>query len=559
MKWNILYTNRKSKRKNKNYHLQLKTITAALLGNRGIKTKAQQDAFLNPTLILLKKEFFNKEEQAKALKRIFQAIKNKEQIIVYSDYDADGITGGTILWETLYSLGAHVMPYVPNRFTDGYGLSVSGIDTILQKYPDTKLIITVDHGITAFSQTKYAKEKGINVIITDHHTIDKKIPSALAVIHTTELSGSGVAYVFSRILKRFQNDQLQQEHLALAAIGTISDLVPLVGANRVIAKFGLEALNKTKRIGLTALIDISGLSGKKLGPYEVGFMLGPRINATGRLSHALDAMRLLCTKNKDTAYVLAQELEETNRERQNLLSKTVEHARLRVSSKQRLLFVFDEQYNEGVIGLVAGRLTEEFYRPSIVVFQGKKVSKASARSVRGYNIIEAIRTQTALLINAGGHPMAAGFTVKTEKLELVAKNLNAHVDATLDKKLLERVLTADCEIPLSLVTKELYEMISKLEPFGVGNPEPVFVSRGVYVSDARTVGAEEKHLKLSIVVDNNETMKQFNNTYSAIAFNKGDLYPKLSPDKSVDIAYSVRINKWNGLEKIELIVRDIAD
>src|SRR3989344_2584052 len=377
MKWKIL-SKSQIIRESRNQSI-IDEIVSILLKNRGFITKKEQKSFLNPSITELDEEFFDEKELDKALQRISRAVKDKQQIIVYSDYDVDGITGGAILWETLDALGVKVMPYVPSRMDEGYGMSQKGIDNILSQYPDAKLIITVDHGITAVEQTAYAKEKGFDVIVTDHHTIGHDLPKADAIVHTTKLAGSGVAYVFSREIVSFvrrpefssgskssemlkhlpaqagvQHEGIEKEHLALAALGTIGDLVPLVGPNRIIAKYGLETLNKTKRIGLLSLFEVAGLLGKKIGTYEVGFVIAPRINASGRLTHALDALRLLCTRSEKRARELATVLNETNLERQAIMGQASEHAITLITDERKLLFVAHESYHEGVIGLVAG-------------------------------------------------------------------------------------------------------------------------------------------------------------------------------------------------------------
>lgn len=567
MKWNILSQDQRTKGpkdQKLNKSLTPEEIIAILLQNRGLKTKKEQEAFLNPSLKELDRDFFDKKQLKAALVLIKKAITENELIIVYTDYDVDGITGGAILWETLHRLGARTLPYVPHRIDEGYGMSKKGIDSILTEHPDAKLIITVDHGITAVDQTVYAKEKGLAVIITDHHTVGKEVPEADAIIHTTDLAGSGVAFVFARniiqkikgslLRSRLRNgaakdQRINEEYLALAALGTIADLVPLVGANRVIARFGLEALNKTQRVGLLALINEVGLVNREIGTYEVGFMIAPRINASGRISHALEALRLLCTNSPRRARELATLLNQLNIERQQMMKEVTEHAKSLAVTDEKLLFIAHESYHEGIIGLIAGNLVDEFYRPAIVLSKGAKYSKASARSISGFNIIEAIRSCSAILVSAGGHPMAAGFTVETRHLSVIEDQLRRVVTEQLADDLLERQLRIDRELPLPYITQELYEMVSKLKPYGMGNPEPVFMSRAIDIIDAAPVGVDKKHLRLRVA--------QQDSVFNAIAFNRGDYYMRLSPDVPVDIAYSLLQNTWNGHTKLELKIRDI--
>lgn len=533
MKWNILHAG------------QNDDIISSVLANRGITDRKEIERFLNPSREQLDKEFFNTREFKKADERIKNAIARGEQIIIYSDYDVDGITGTAILWETIHEMGGHVMPFVPDRFNHGYGLSVKGIGAVLSAYPETKLVITVDNGITAASEVAYLSEKGIDVIITDHHTIPKKKPEPAALIHTTELSGSGVSYMFSRKIAGRDND----EHLALSAIGTIADLVPLTGVNRVIAHLGLKKLPITKRVGLAALLDVCGLKGERIETYHVGFMIAPRINAAGRLAQGLEALQLLCTKSPKRAYTLATRLNHLNQERQAMMQSVFEHAHAAVSPGNKLLFVSHESYHEGIIGLVAGNLTEKLYRPAIVVSIGKELSKASARSIRGFNIIETIRMASHLLVDAGGHPMAAGFSFKTELLEVLQKELHALFNTHVDDALLEKQLSVDREISLNDVTYELYTKISALKPFGVGNHEPVFVSRDVIISDIRLIGKEGKHIKLKI--------KTRTGVIDGVGFNMADLYTGITLKQPVDIVYSIMENEWNGKKSLQLKLKDI--
>ena len=555
MRWNVLskFEIQNSKFQT-NLKLQIQNIQKILLKNRGIIEKEEIQHFLNPSLSHLERDFFDKKQLEKALKRITNAINKQEQIVIYSDYDVDGITGTAILWETLKSCGASVMPYVPHRLTEGYGLSKKGIDNLVKEFPGTKLVITVDNGISANEAVTHAQEKKIDVIVTDHHTKPDILPDAHAIIHTTELSGSGVALLFSRkTIEQYSHSTIQPsnqlDHLALAALGTIADLVPLIGANRVIASFGLSELNKTKRLGLRALIEEIGLSEKPIGAYEVGFMIGPRINASGRLGHALDALRLLCTKDQARAWMLARSLNSLNKQRQDMLLSATEHALSLADTSARFLVVAHESYHEGVIGLIAGNLVEAHYRPAIVLSKGDVFSKASARSIRGFNIVEAIRSCSELLVGVGGHPMAAGFTVETKNIEALAKRLNEIALSRITDDMLEKALRIDGEIPFQIVTSELYDALQTFRPYGIGNPEPVFATTGVEILDVRTVGRDQTHLKLVV--------RQGHTTFDAMAFGKAKLFPGIVPGSKADIAYSISLNEWNGKTSLQLIVRDI--
>lgn len=546
----------------KNSEFRIEDLINALLMNREIKTKKQRNDFLSPPdpYALNSHDVDIDSRQLKeATRRIQKAIDKKESIVVYADYDADGITAGAILWETLHSLGATVMPYIPHRVDEGYGLSIKGIDAVREQF-DPSLIITVDHGITAWEKVAYANKLGIDVIITDHHVKPKKLPDCI-IVHTTTLSGAGVSWFLSKELIKHSSFSIHHsalnDHVALAAIGTIADMVPLVGPNRSIAKYGLAAINKTNRVGLEALIEDAHVLKGTLGTYEVSHMLAPRLNAMGRIEHALDALRLLCTKQKVKATLLAQKLGLTNKERQQMTIDTTVHAKNLVETRdsrletRKLLFVIHESYNQGVIGLVAGKLVEEYYRPAIVVAKGEKYSKASARSIAGFNIVEAIRSCSDILVDVGGHPMAAGFTVETKHLKTLQKRLEVLAEKELDEEALTRTLRIDAEISLEFATEELWQKLRDFEPFGFGNPEPVFVTRAVKVVDTRLVGNEGKHLKLRI--SNLESRVSID----AIAFNLGNLSGKLKPGTSIDVAYTIDMNAWNGDKKLQLKIRDI--
>ncbi len=544
-----------------------------LLENRGIKTKKEIEEFLNPKLedVTSKSVGIDQKELKKAIVRIRKAIKEQEQIIVFGDYDVDGICGTAVLWEALNSLSAKVLPYIPHRVEEGYGLSKIGISNIKSQISNVKLIITVDNGIVANEAVDFAKTKGIDVIITDHHLPSKKLPKALAIVHTTKVCGAGVAYLLSQEISnpksqisnksQIQNTKFKilNTHLELVALATVADMVPLVGANRTLVKFGLEELKKTKRPGLLELFKEAVIDQSLLGVYQIGHMIAPRLNATGRIDYAMEALRLLCTPNKQRAKELALKLGETNKERQELTLETTQHAKMGVKDKleiKKLLFIVHESYQPGVIGLVAGKLVDEFYRPAIVVSKGEKISKASARSIRGFNIIEFIRGASELLIDAGGHPMAAGFTVETDKLLFLQKKLEDLAEELIDGEKLTRTLRVDCELPLSIVDEKLYDEIQKLSPFGMGNPEPIFVSKNVVVEDSRLVGRDGKHLKMNLKFKISNLKFQ---TIGGIGFGMGEKSSEIKIGDKVNIAFTIDQNVWNGDKKLQLKIKDIKN
>lgn len=530
--------------------MKVDQILELLLEIRGIGSKTEIDRFLHPgdPHDLTPGDMgIDESSLGQAVERIKQALKLHESVVVYADYDADGVTAGAVLWEMLNSLGARVMPYIPHRVEEGYGLSMKGIDAVKREF-DPALIITVDHGITGWEKVEYARSLGIDVIVTDHHTKPEKLPRTITV-HTTATSGAGVSWFLARQFTDKRADDL----LALASIGIIADLIPLTGVNRWLVRSGLQALRTSPRVGLKALISDAGLTQEAIGTFEISHMIAPRLNAMGRLEHALDALRLLCTGQEDKAMVLARKLGLTNKERQKMTEDSTLHALSMVGDKgtdQKLLFLSHTSYNPGVIGLVAGKLVEAYYRPAVVVAIGEEVSKASARSIAGFNIVEAIRSCSDILVDVGGHPMAAGFTVKTHMLGELKNRLEEIAMKDITDEMLTRSLSVDMELALEQATDELWEALRQFEPFGFGNLQPVFASRGVTVTDARLVGANAKHLKLKI--GTGKTILE------AIGFGLGELYGTLSPDTPVDIAYNLDKNTWNGRSSMQLKLKDIA-
>ncbi len=577
-KWNVLY--------NESYKT-LDDIFAVLLANRGLSSKREIENFLFPELskITLKSVGLDEEQITKAIKRIQKAIKLEQKIIVFGDYDVDGITGTAILWETIYKQYKNVSPYIPDRFGEGYGLSIVGIDNLLKKYPDTKVIVTVDNGIVAYEAVKYAKKLRIDVIVTDHHVKAKDELESYATVHTTQICGAAVAYLFSKALtlilsqtsfgrgnengnQKFPRPSMMgegggegiidsDEYLDLVALATVADLVPLTGASRAFVKFGLDALLRTQRPGLQALFNLAGIGKDKIGVYEIGHVIGPRINASGRILSAMDSLRLLCTKKYDKAQVLAIKLDQTNKERQLLTEEFTQIAcdQCDEVKLERISFVSHTDFNEGVIGLVASRLVERYYKPSFVISIGEKVSKGSARSISGVNIIEMIRSVSGHIVQAGGHPMAAGFTVETTKIELLRDALQKKAAKLVEDDHLERKLQIDLKLKLEDIDLDLYKKLQLLSPFGMKNPEPVFLSKKVIIEEVRPIGANGKHLKLKL---NNELrMKNDKKSFDAVAFGMGERVNELKQGTMIDIVYTIDLNIWRGKENLQLKIRDI--
>lgn len=545
-RWEILHTPQVS---------TLESLIKILLKNRGIKKESEKKAFLepkDPMNIGLKELGIDKESLEKAISRIDKARKKGEHIIIYGDYDADGITGTATLWETLHDIGVFVLPHIPERFSEGYGLNLESVKKLKENDPDLSLIITVDHGITAGNKVNEVKKMGIDMIITDHHQKGKIPPKPLALIYTTKISGSALAWFFSReILKKLKVKDFEsriRERLQMAAIGTIADQLQLIDINRSIVKYGLPELNKTKRPGLIGLFAESGIS--EIGPYEVGFIIAPRINSMGRLRHGLESLRLLCTKDKVRGIQIANTIGKVNLERQKIVDEVVVHA-LSVTQEDppKVIVLADEKYHEGVIGLAAARLVEKFYRPAIVISKKGNVAKASARSITGFNIIETIRKLDKYYIEGGGHPMAAGFSIKSENIEIFTKEINKLANETLTDEILQKRLRIDCQINLEIINSDLMKEILVFEPTGLGNPEPVFLTPGVEILSAGVVGRDKKHLKLKV--------KDGEYIFDSIYFGGGEIYSELNSGTVVDIVYSVGENVWNGKSSIQLKIKDL--
>jgi len=534
-------------------------IIKTLLSLRELKTKAQINRFfnpINPTRLSGKDVGINTSQLNKTISRLGRAIKTKQPVVVYGDYDADGICATAILWEILHKLGAKTLPFIPHRKKHGYGISQKGIDQILKDHKPSAtghqpLIITVDNGIVAHDAVKYATSKKLEVIITDHHVKSKTLPPAYSFVHTTKLSGSGVSWFLANALaKRLKTKA--PKNLELAAIGSVADMVPLLDANREVVARGLDQLHATRRLGLLQLFKQAGVGAESISTYEINFIIAPRLNAMGRLGHALDSLRLICTLSESRAEKLATKLSATNKDRQQLTQDQVAHAHQslgRSVNKQSILIVSSQKYHEGVIGLIAGRLMERYSRPTIVLSKGKTHSKASARSIPGFNIIQSLREVEDLLVDVGGHPMAAGFTVENKKINALTRKLQKIADKKINAKLLQKSISIDCQVELTDINQKLFESIEKFAPFGVSNRKPIFATRKVEVAEARTVGAENKHLKLSL--------RQKKRLFPAIGFNLGKKISGLSTGDKVDIAYTIDENTWNGRKNLQLIIKDL--
>ncbi|MDO8753784.1 MAG: single-stranded-DNA-specific exonuclease RecJ, partial [Anaerolineales bacterium] len=494
-------------------------VLRQILFNRGYATDADARAYLNA-----KPDFntdpFQMTGMREAVTRIQFAIQNHEPIAIYGDYDVDGVTATALLVECLKILNADVRGYIPNRFEEGYGLNNNALDEL--KAEGVKLVITVDCGIRSSTEALHARSIGLDLIISDHHHPDgENLPHALAVINPKQhgdlypdkdLAGVGIAYKIAEALLSNEKQETSNEKkpslvtlnslLDLVALGTVADLAPLVGENRALVRKGLRQMQQTTRQGLFSLAAVSELVLAKVNAGHIGFTLGPRLNAAGRLKEALAAFELLTTTDVFRAGELAQMLDMQNRERQRItrdMQKQAEEMVMNEDPHAYLLFAAHEDFNAGVVGLAASRLTEKYYRPAIVASKGAQETRGSCRSIPEFHITDALDQCADLLVRHGGHAAAAGFTVRNENLSALVTRLKAIAEEKLSNEDLRPTFTADAEVSLVEMRPDLYEKCLRyLEPTGYGNRNAVFVARNVKVKSSRTVGADAKHLKLAL-------------------------------------------------------------
>lgn len=477
----------------------LEQLDAILLKNRNISDPKTFFHPLHPSMLDEVDTGLSKTVLDQVAQRLHQAKEQHESVVIFGDYDADGVCATAILWEALFSLGVRALPFIPDRFNHGYGLTVAAIKALMaQSRPD--LIITVDNGIVAYDALNMAKREGIFTIVTDHHQPDKQPLPADMIVHSTKLCGSGVAWMLAHHLA----PTVANRSLELAGLATIADQVPLVGANRSMAVHGLEALRQTKRIGLLELFAVAGVEQKKITEKTVGFAIAPRINAMGRLASALDALRLLCTTSTVRAHNLAQLLQDKNSERQQLTTDfvTVAKKQAETQAEAALIIVHDHSFHEGVIGLIAGRLVEEYHKPVIVIAMGETIGKGSARSIPQLNMVGLLRSVREHLLELGGHPMAAGFNVGREQLSQFIEAAQKQAVLELADQPTEVEHAVECQLPAELVTLETAQHLERsFAPFGIANPQPMFAISNLTCLDTRLVGKQANHRKYTFALD----------------------------------------------------------
>jgi single-stranded-DNA-specific exonuclease len=553
--------------------LKVSPLLAQVLINRGITDVPTGSVFLRPKLT----ELLGPEQMpgAKtAVSRIKRAIGSREKITVYGDYDVDGITGAAILWQILTLLGADVDYYIPHRIDEGYGLNEEAIESLAQA--GTKLLISVDCGATAFSSAELAAQLELELIITDHHKLDPELPKAVAVVHPAldqsyanqDSSGSMVAFKLAwAIANEFSKGQKLEPRLrefmlnatSLAAMGTIADVMDLRGENRVLTSYGLKSLPDCNLCGIQALIESAGLTGQGLDSFHIGFHLAPMLNAAGRMGHARLAVELLTGDSQIRSMQIAQYLKEQNTLRRQFERKISKKACEMIVEQglnhpdQKSIVLADENWHSGVIGIVASRIVDKFYRPTIMINAGTAengIAQGSGRSIEGFCLLSAISACSQHLNTFGGHEMAAGITIETEKIDQFAAEFEAYAKQNLNENDIAAKLNIDAEAPLSKFRKETVTELQMLEPFGPGNPKPIFATKGTRLSSPpRRVGKKGNHLQLAIT-DNTNSIR-------CIGFGMGKLEKKLLEHEFFNVAYQPDIDSYNGINNVQLVLADI--
>ncbi len=532
-------------------------LLAKIILNRGLEQEDEIKAFLNPQITDLN-DPFQLNDMDKAVERILKAREQQERVTVYGDYDVDGITSVAVVYQFLKELGMDIHYYLPSRLEEGYGLNNEAILKI--KEQGTTLLITVDCGISAASETSYAKEIGIDVIVTDHHECPEVLPEAIAVVDAKRndntypfnaLAGVGVAFkLIQAIAYKLELDRKSYlKYLDIVCLGTVADIVPLVKENRVIVKFGLMLMKETRNVGLKAIILQSGYH--KIDSSMISFGIAPRINACGRMGKADLALELLLTTDEKKAIEIAEQLGTINKERQEAEKSIIDEAIKLIEEKKlyedNVIVVGEHGWHHGVIGIVASKITEMYYKPSVLVCFEDGIGKGSGRSIDGFDLHDALTYCGGDLLKFGGHEMAIGLTIQEEQFEKFRKDINQYAEGKLIKDKTPTIM-ADAEVNASMISMEHLKELQVLEPFGEANPVPVFIYKNMKVDGIRLL-SNERHLKL-ILKDNTAI-------YDAIAFNMGEMQYSIKVGDKVDVLHYLEVNHFNHTDKIQLNVKDL--
>ena len=526
-------------------------LAAQILYQRGIQTPEVLAAFLHPSLDKLHDPYLL-HDMKKAVERIRRAIEDYEQILIYGDYDADGMTSASILKETLEELGAECQVYLPNRFTDGYGPNQSVYKYFIEQQA-VSLIVTVDNGVAGHEAIAFAQEAGVDVIVTDHHSLPDQLPDAYAIIHPEhpagnypfkDLAGCGVAFKLATALL----EQVQPDLLDLVAIGTIADMVSLTDENRIMVQYGLSLLKQSERIGLQEMMRLAGLEANQVNEETVGFQLAPRLNALGRLDDPNPAIELLTGFDEEEVAAIAAMIDEKNTERKDVVQAIYEEAKNLVQADKPVQILAAKGWNPGVLGIVAGRLLEELQQPIIVLSIQDGLAKGSARSVEAVDIFQALNDHRELFVAFGGHSGAAGMTLQVENLEALSDVLVAFIQDNQLDLTQKPSLVLDEELDLANLSLETVKSLEKLAPFGMNFAKPIFYLRDFQVESARTMGQDNAHLKLRLLKDGVNV--------DLVAFGQGHLAQEFSQLKNLELAVHLSVNQWNGHTTIQLMLVD---
>lgn len=544
--------------------LGISPILASLLIRRGITTESAAKRFFRPQLADLINPFLMKDMDA-AVDRLNDAMGHKERILVYGDYDVDGCTAVALVYKFLRQFYSNIDYYIPDRYDEGYGVSKKGID--FAKETGVKLIIILDCGIKAIEEISYAKEQGIDFIICDHHVPDEVMPPAVAILNPKrpddtypfkDLCGCGVGFKFMQAFAKNNNIPFSRlvPLLDFCAVSIAADLVPVVDENRILAFHGLKQLNQNASLGLKAIIDICGLNGRELSMSDIIFKIGPRINASGRMENGKKSVDLLVEREYSLALNQAKHIDEYNEQRKDVDRQMTEEAnqivaRLESQKHQSSIVLYDEHWKKGVIGIVASRLTEIYFRPTVVLTRDENLATGSARSVAGFDVYAAIKSCRDLLLNFGGHTYAAGLTMKWADVKEFRERFQAFVEEHIEPEQREAILDIDAVIDFKDITKKLHTDLKRFAPFGPGNSKPLFCTLDVYdFGTSKVVGREQEHIKLELVDSNS------NNVMNGIAFGQSASARYIKSKRSFDIAYTIEDNVFKR-GAVQLQIEDI--
>jgi single-stranded-DNA-specific exonuclease len=548
---------------------EVNPVILQLLYNRDIIEQKDIDKFLNPEYEHNLHDPFIFKDMKKATKRIWKAIEKKEKIVVHGDYDADGVCSSVVIYDTLKSLGADVSVFLPHREREGYGMNTKTVQRFIDE--GNNLIITTDCGITNHEEIAQAKKSSIDVIITDHHEAPNDLPSAYAILNPhvkdeaypfKNLAGSGVAFKLASALITESLEKPEYSFpegfekwlLDMVAISTVTDIMPLLDENRVFVKYGLIVLEKTRRPGLKALMETIGNRRGKIDTFTIGFQIGPRINAAGRMDHAKLAFQLLTAESKEEAEILAEKLQLNNVKRQKITGNFVKEAKTQigdVDSKMTLLFAVGKGWPAGIIGLIAGKLADEYYRPTLILTEIDGKITGSGRSIKEFNIVKALEKTKDHFEKWGGHSQAGGFTLKSvENVGQFQKDFQKVINEELEGKELSPFLEIDAEIKLNEVDWKFFGQLDSFQPFGESNRSPYFLSKDAKVVGIQQVGNGGKHLKLMITDESGNVKK-------TIGFGFGELFDIIEIGGKVNVVFEIGVNEWNGNRELQLKIIDL--